>query len=200
MPHSSHFSDEKIEVYRTRKWARGEWCITSRMPTHGWVHLSIPPPGGWGLWNHKLFLAGMLTLSGKGFKSAVTLKLWWQDLYWLKATGYRFKGWVIGPISQWGWVVRPHSRRVCEMGDFGGFFRKHSPMLFQSRKFSTILGISGNYLMHSSPPLLPLGTPTIQMFDHLYWCSNFLFNFLISSSFYLTILKFLYFSVLATYS
>ena len=21
-----------------------------------------------------------------------------QDLYWLQATGYRFKGWVIGPV------------------------------------------------------------------------------------------------------
>ena len=134
-------------------------------------------------------------LSASVLVSKMEAQLW--NLYRI-STGYRFKGWVIGPISQWGWVVRPHSRRVCEMGDFGGFFRKHSPMLFQSRKFSTILGISGNYLMHSSPPLLPLGTPTIQMFDHLYWCSNFLFNFLISSSFYLTILKFLYFSVLVT--
>ena len=103
-----------------------------------------------------------------------------QDLYWLQATGYRFKGWGIGPVpvSQWGWVVRPHSRRVCEMGDFAGFFRKRSPMLFQSIKFSTILRIFGNYLMHFSPPLLPLGSPTIQMFDHLYWCFKFLFNFL----------------------
>ena len=33
------------------------------------------------------------------------------------------------------------------MGDFGGFFRKHSPMLFQSRKFSTILEIWGSYLI-----------------------------------------------------
>ena len=117
-------------------------------------------------------------------------------LYWLQASGYRFKGQDIGPISQWGWVVRPHCKRAWEMGDFAGIFRKYSPMLFQSRKFSPILGIFGNYLIQFSPPLFPFGTPNIQMFDYLYWCSNFLFNFFISLSFYPPILKFLYLPVL----
>lgn len=61
MPYSSHFSDEKIEAYRTRKWAKVSYASHQGWLTHGWVHLAIPPPGGWGLWNHsgKLFLAGM---------------------------------------------------------------------------------------------------------------------------------------------
>lgn len=66
MPHSPYFWDEKIEAYRTSKWAKA-----SSPPgglTHRWVHFPTPscPLDGWGLWNHSgwLFQVGILTFLG----------------------------------------------------------------------------------------------------------------------------------------
>lgn len=96
-------------------------------------------------------------------------------LNWFHASGYRFQGWDRGPVSQWGWVLRPHCRRACEMRAVAGVFGKCLPCFLIWKIFHN----SGNFwkLFNTIfPPRFPFGTPNIQMFDRLYWCSNFHFS------------------------
>lgn len=78
MPYSFHFSDEKIEAYRTRKWAKVSYASHQGWLTHGWAHLAIPPPGGWGLWNHSGSSSwpACFLFPVKGSNQQWPLKLW----------------------------------------------------------------------------------------------------------------------------